>query len=51
MHNPVIRHLNNLWSGHPDKSGTHLTPYIEVDKNKFTVVSMQNRVYSCSIIY
>ena len=24
----MIRHLYNLWSDHPDKSSTHLTPHI-----------------------
>ena len=27
MYNPVVRHLYNLGSDHPEKSSTHLTPY------------------------
>ena len=30
MYNLVIRHLYNLWSAHPNKSSTHLTPYIVI---------------------
>ena len=28
VYKPVVRHLYNLWSDHPDKSSTHLTPHI-----------------------